>query len=81
MSAYFTNKCLFLYPRDGPNGSFIFEREDNDATAVSGGVQKEAPAGGVAREELNHRQRSDQRETNSRTRTRRTDHMDSSLNG
>jgi hypothetical protein len=59
-----------LFFRDGPNGSFIFEQED-------GTVAPSAPL----RERTEDARRREQKDTSSRTRTRRTEHKENIATG
>jgi hypothetical protein len=63
-------KTVILFFRDGPNGSFIFEQED-------GTVAPSAPL----RERTEDAKRKEQKETNSRNRTRRTEHKENIATG
>jgi hypothetical protein len=63
-------KIVILFLRDGPNGSFIFEQED-------GTVAPSAPL----RERTEDAKRREQKDTSSRTRTRRTEHKENIATG
>ncbi len=68
-------KTVILFFRDGPNGSFIFEQEDG--TVAPSAPLPTAPL----RERTEDAKRRDQKETSSRTRTRRTEHKENIATG